>query len=173
MVINDFIKAGKLLLRNIEPDCISDSYYHWMNDAEIVQYLEIETGNSKQALSDYVRQINNSTDSILFGIYDNKSHIGNIKLGPLVHKHCRASIGVVIGDKNYWGKGVASAAIENLVEYAFSAFDLKKLTAGCYAPNKGAIKAFIKNGFVEEARLKNHVQINGVSADVIVLAKHN
>ena len=47
-------------------------------------------------------------DIQLYGIFIEKHHIGNILLMGLNSNHKRIEIGYVIGDKSYWGKGIAT-----------------------------------------------------------------
>ena len=84
-------------------------------------------------------------------------HIGNIKLGPInIHHNC-AEIGLIIGDKDSWGKGLASRAISIVTQFGFNQLKLAKLSAGCYENNIGSKKAFEKSGYQVEGFLKNQV----------------
>ena len=104
-------------------------------------------------------------------LQDNHKHIGNIKLGPinLIHKY--AEISLFIGDKNEWGKGLATEAIYTLTNYVFDILKLHKLTAGCYANNISSVKAFKKAGFFEDGIWKNQYLCNGEYVDRICLAQ--
>ena len=53
--------------------------------------------------------------------------------------------------------------------YAFDKLNLHKVTAGCYAPNKSAIKAFEKAGFVQEGLRKAHCFYEGGYVDDVFL----
>ena len=46
-----------------------------------------------------------------FAIKTTDKHIGNIKLGPINWIHRYGDISLLIGDKDYWGKGIATEAI--------------------------------------------------------------
>ena len=62
-------------------------------------------------------------------------------------------VGIMIGDRDSWGKGYASEAIKALSSYAFESLNLKKLTAGMYKENLGSQKAFLRSGFSVEGEL--------------------
>ena len=62
-----------------------------------------------------------------------------------------------IGEKNYWGKGYASIAVNIITSYAFNKLKLNKCLAGVYSSNKGSIKVLKKNGYVNEGVLKNQL----------------
>ena len=102
-----------------------------------------------------MKNFHGNKDNIFLAIVlkDNKKHIGNIKIGPINWYHRLAEIGIMIGEKDCWGKGYAAEAISLLADFAFSKLNLHKLTAGCYEQNQGSLKAFQKAGFeVEEVK---------------------
>ena len=104
-----------------------------------------------------------SSSNILFGIFSkrNDKHIGNIKLGSINSFHSRADLGLIIGDKSFWGKGIAFESICLVRDYAFTQLVLQKLYAGCYESNVGSKKAFLKAGFKVEGFLESHVIVDG------------
>lgn len=103
----------------------------------------------------------------LLGIFDNATHLhlGNIKLGPINWHHRLGDIGVIVGRKEFWGKGLASQAIALLRDFAFSRVGLYTLTAGCYGNNAGSARAFEKAGFRIEARLPGRYLCGDVRVD--------
>lgn len=74
-------------------------------------------------------------------------------------------IAIIIGEKDLWGKGVASEALRLAADYGFSALKLNKLTAGSYAVSERSRRLFEKNGFVLEARLERHYFCGGKFVD--------
>ena len=78
-------------------------------------------------------------------------------------------MGVVIGEKSFWGKDFATEAIKLVVDYAFNKLDLHKLTAGAYSCNIGFVRAFKTAGFSVEGVRKNHYLYNGNYADGVLL----
>lgn len=144
------LESDNFYLRNISIGDCNENYLSWMNDNEINKYLESRfTNHSIDSLKDFVTSMNNSENNILFAIIDKSSnkHIGNIKLGNIHPVHKYADIGLIIGDKNYWGKGIATKSIQLVTEYAFNNLNLRKVIAGIYENNIGSIRAFEKCGF--------------------------
>ena len=168
------IDGDRIYLCEIRLSDVNQTYVNWLNDPEVNQYLEtrheMQTLNSVQ---EYVEKMVEKENELLFSICLKKNdiHIGNIKLGPinLIHKY--AEISLFIGDKNEWGKNLATEAIQILSNYAFDKSELHKLTAGCYASNIGSIKAFEKVGFMIEGLWKEHYLYNGDYVDRVCLAK--
>jgi [ribosomal protein S5]-alanine N-acetyltransferase len=149
-------------------------YLRWMNDPEVTRFLESRCVEYKSShLEEYIQQCNENTLVLFLGIFDKLDgvHIGNIKLGPIEKRHRRSEVGIVVGDKSRWGRGIAKEAIRSLAEYAFSRLQLFKLTAGCYASNRGSIRAFIGAGWHSEACRKRHFQYQGRWEDAVLLAR--
>ena len=93
----------------------------------------------------------------MYGIFHNEVHIGNILIDGLQSVHRYAEIGYVIGDKDYWGKNIASFAISKVIEIAKNDYNLKKLVATCSCKNIASSRCLEKNNFVLEGRKKSHV----------------
>lgn len=147
------LRGVQLELRHLTLGDVSDVYVRWLGDPEIVCFTEsrhiVHTIDSVRA---YVASCAAGTSEHLFGIFAQPSrrHIGNIKIGPVNTHHQCASVGLIIGEKDCWGKGYATEAIGLAVRHAFSTLRLHKLTAGVVAGNEASLRAFVKNRFVVE-----------------------
>ncbi len=91
--------------------------------------------------------------------------IGTIALTEFNDYHGVANLGIVIGDKNYWGKGVATEVITTLVNHAFEHLNIFSISAEVEGGNIPMMKAlekvgFKQNGLFESARVKNGKRIN-------------
>lgn len=164
MLIDSPIKSSRLTLRPLNETDIGERYLSWLREEEITRYLEVRfTGQTVSGLRRYVASLNDSKDTLFLGMFieDSGVHIGNIKLGPVNFHHRRADMGIIIGDRDYWGKGLAPEAIEALAQYAFTVLGLHKLMAGMYEENEGSLQAFLKVGFAVEGRLSDHWLCDG------------
>lgn len=153
------LTVDELVLRSLRPVEATSEYLGWLSDPEVNAYLEVRHAppNSMEELQAYVHRCNISDDTLLLGIYGaGDAHIGNIKLGPINWNHRRAEIGIIVGEKTAWGKGVATRAIRMLTEYASDHLRLRRLTAGCYEENTGSRRAFEKAGFAVDAVIPDH-----------------
>jgi ribosomal-protein-alanine N-acetyltransferase len=161
----DSVLEGKTVrLRRLLPEDVTEDYVDWMNDPEVVQFTESRfQQHTAESIRAFVETCNSDPNVLLFGIFDRCSglHLGNIKLGPVDRHHLVADLGIIIGRKHFWGRGVACESIVLLRDHAFAVEGVHKLTAGCYATNAGSAKAFEKAGFVLEARQPEHYQSAG------------
>ncbi|MCH2132773.1 MAG: GNAT family N-acetyltransferase [Phycisphaerales bacterium] len=157
MIIEQPIRTPRLELRSLAPGDANETYLAWLHDPEVNQYLEIRHDPpGLESLSSFIKQMNESKQELLLGIcVKDGSHVGNIKLGPIDSGDHRAAIGILIGDRAWWGKGVATEAIEALTQYAFEELSLHRVEAGCYESNIGSARAFEKAGWSIEGRRKH------------------
>lgn len=169
------LKGEKIYLRRMTVDDVTERYVGWLNDPEINQYLECRfSTHTIEETKDFVKSVTDDSN-YQFGIYDiiSNQHIGNVKVGSINSQHNYGDIGFLIGEKNYWGKGIATEAVKLATEFAFNTLKLHKLTGGLYEPNIGSKRTFQKNGYEEEGRLKNQYLLNGKYIDVLLFGKIN
>lgn len=172
MEYGNYLSGERIYLREVRLSDVDERYYSWLNDPEIYQFLETRfVPRSLNNIADFVKRMEAKEDEPFFAICssENDLHIGNIKLGPINWHHRNADISLFIGDKDYWGKGYATEAIQVITDYGFNLLNLNKFKAGCYAENMGSAKAFEKCGYQREALLRSHVISNGKCHDVILL----
>lgn len=169
-----FINAENIFLRGMQPEDVDGPYFQWMNDSAITAYLESRFfPQTKKAMLAFLDGIADGRNLMLaICLKQNGRHIGNIKIGGIDFIHRRGELGLLIGDKNEWGKGYASEAIAAITKFAFNELNLYKVWAGAYVENVGSVKAFEKAGFAREATLPKHFFCQGRFTDSVILAKY-
>jgi RimJ/RimL family protein N-acetyltransferase len=165
------LRTDRLVLRTLMIADATERYLGWMRDPETTRFLESRLiDHDLGSLRDYIAMCNDSPASMLLGIcLADGTHIGNIKLGPIDPYHQHAAFGLLIGERDMWGKGYATEAIAALTAYAFGELGLEKLYAGCYASNVGSARAFLKAGWIEEGRNRSHWRSNSGREDNVQL----
>ena len=168
-----FPLPNKLLtLKVLSHKDVSDEYVSWLNDYEVVRFTEQKYAkHNKEGVMDFVKDKLNSNVDVLFGIFFDTRHIGNIKLGPIDFNHKVSDISFFIGDKEMWGKGLMTQVIDFVVGFAFNDVGLDKVTAGAYANNIGSIKTLENNGFIVEERRINQILFEGERIDAVIFGK--
>ena len=103
---------NNIQLRTLIKIDVTEKYVAWLNDYEIMKYTEQKYfEHFFSSVSDFVEQKYNSENDLLFGIFFDGTHIGNIKLGPIRFEHMSAEVSYFIGEKKFWGKGIASKCV--------------------------------------------------------------
>lgn len=163
---------GRIYLRQLSSDEVTSDYLNWMNDSQVTQYLESRFyPQTMESIRQFVDDCASDPACLFLAVRDSvtNKHIGNIKLHRIDRRHNSGEMSIMIGDKSFWGKGIATEAIALLTSYAFNVLGLHKLTAECYAVNAGSRRAFEKAGYVLEATRRQQYICNGQRVDAFVL----
>lgn len=142
------IETPRLLLRNLEESDVTSAYAEWLNDPVVSQYLSIFGQKQTEAsCRKYVASFRDMKDGALIGIFykEELQHIGNITI-RYDEKKQSVGLGISIGVKKHWGKGLASEAVE-AVCLACKKNKLKSIEAGVNPSNLASIKLFLTCGF--------------------------
>jgi RimJ/RimL family protein N-acetyltransferase len=145
-------------------------FVKWFNDQDVTQFLMWNRPMTLEAEEEWYRGTLKDSVNIHFAIAlkdDNPKSlpIGNCGIA-LDEKNRVGKVGIMIGEKNYWGMGFGTEAMKLLVKYAFNTLNLERVELDTYAFNHRAIKSYKKVGFIEEGcRRKAHF-INGQYHDV-------
>ena len=111
-----------------------------------------------------------SDKNLLLAIEVNSEAVGGI---GLIYKsdvyRKTAEIGYWLGEA-YWGKGIMSEAITNIVKYTFSSTKIIRIYASIFENNKASANTLIKAGFKLESTHQKAVIKNGVIMDEKIYA---
>lgn len=170
----ELIETERLILVPLSIAYASELYLNWLNDPDVNKYLETRGGYCIENLRDYVKNIEeNKIFSWAICVKGGSTHIGNIKIDPINFKHGYAEYGIMLGDKNEWGKGYAYEASIAVLNYCFNILFLRKICLGVISENLDAIKLYNKLGFEVEGIYKKHLLYNEKYSDCIRMAIFN
>lgn len=135
----------------IRPLQEQDAYtsVNWRNDPEVFKY----TGNTYdheitiESELNWIRKVINNSSDYRCAILVGNVYVGNIYLTDI--DGVSANYHIFIGDKNYWGKGVAKQASLQLINYGFDKLGLKSIRLKVQKENVPAYKLYEKLGFKE------------------------
>lgn len=169
------LETSRLTLEKLSIAHLSDAYVAWMNDPEVYCFLETGGDYSKEELKDYLTQVENQPNLLFWAIIrkDNCQHIGNIKIDPVNKRHGIAEYGILMGDRQSWGKGYAREASEAVIDYCFSELKLRKINLGVVEDNLAAVGLYDRLGFKKEGHLEKHGIYNGKYCDCHRMALFN
>lgn len=157
----------------LEPSDVTEVYVGWLNDPTVNRYLESRFFiHSIESTRRFVENCLASPSSLLLGIRSihlHGTHVGNIKIASIDRHHGLGEVGILVGEKNVWGRGIGSAAIQVLMTIAREELGLRKLTAGCYASTVGSQRAFLKAGFYIAGERKSHFLLDGEPEAMVLM----
>lgn len=160
------LETDRLIIRAFR-NTDAELWQSWDVDPEVQVYMP-EPVNLPQDITQqyqYIRECEAEQDGYYWSVETKDGvTVGTISLTDINSYHMTAEIGIVIGNKEYWGKGIATEAMDAVVNYAFSNLDIERISAETEAENLGVSKVLLKCGFVhdgtfESARVKNGQRI--------------
>ena len=94
--------------------------------------------------------------------------VGGIGIHPESDiRRLNAELGYWLAE-DYWGQGIVSLAIRQMVRYAFSTFDIDRIYAIPFENNLASQRVLEKNGFNLDFRLEKTLIKNGVKLDEMI-----
>lgn len=97
--------------------------------------------------------------------------IGVIELFHIDWIHGRAELGLTIWPSEQRGKGYGTKAITTIVQWAFRTLRLRRVYAKVFGSNVPGQRCFIKAGFVQEGRWREHFFVDGQTEDAILFGR--
>lgn len=158
------LAGDAVYLRLIEPSDCGEQYLHWLRDPEVNRFLETRwTEQTPETIREFVTAMRSSLDDYLFAIVriESGEHVGNIKVGAInrVHQHCE--VGYFIGDREMWGKGIATEAIRLATQFAFERLGMHRAQAVVDVDNPASAKALERVGYKKEGTLREKLFMDG------------
>lgn len=150
----------------------NQKYFSWLRDINVINTI----GRSDYLLNltfgeveNYINTLFLSKTNCLFAIHTiDDNFIGTLKIGHIDWRTGTADMGIMIGDKAFWGKGIATESLFLASKYAFDKLCLRKLTSGCASQNTAMVRAFEKLGYVQEGCLRKKFLISGAYDDHVL-----
>lgn len=160
------LKTARLLLRKpCEHD--ADSMFEYACNENVSRYTSWETHKSIEDTKSFI-----AMSEACFGqgygvgpfVILNKETpdkvIGTIGCFNVPSTDKCMELGIAICEK-YWRKGIATEASREVINYAFSNFDLEKLQFQCAIENKASLALARRLGFQYEGELRNIIWCKG------------
>ena len=150
------------------------NYFYWLRDYEVIKSinrLDYVVPVSFANVKEYCEKVMSSNTDIFFAVYykTNNEFIGTLRVNSINWYTRVADIGILIGDKSYWGKGVATDSIYIVSKYLFDILGFRKLSAGLMDINPAMQKVFAKIGFLVEGRIRQKDHFEGNYVDHILM----
>ena len=146
------IETVRFRLRELTEADATLRYLNWLANPEARRFIvAAQQTQELSELAEYVRQRTNRPDVLFLGIFDKSSglHIGNIKYEPIDSAQGYAVMGILIGDPNFRGKGVALEVLRSSAQWLKAHRAISQILLGVSIDNAVAIQAYKKVGFIE------------------------
>lgn len=169
-----YLVGSKIRLVKFTERHITARYLEWLNDHEVNRYLFV---GREPLVREQINLAHNSNKHMFFAImcnlmYDDSNdsfvqypdysqYVGTASIGEIDWISRRGEIGYMIGEKNYWGAGIATDVISLLSDYCLNRINMNKVEAGVIEGNIGSMKALEKNEFREYGIIPQEYYLEG------------
>lgn len=127
---------------------LSQDYVNWMNDEKVNRHLESGGDYTIEKLNEYLEEVERHPKYFwAISLKETKKHLGNIKIDPIDIDALSGEYGIMIGDRNAWGKGIAKEASKTVIDFCFKTLNLIQINLGVKNNNIKAISLYEKLGF--------------------------
>ncbi|MFC7686535.1 GNAT family N-acetyltransferase [Ureibacillus sp. GCM10028918] len=161
VTVNEFpvLETERLILRKIN-DTDVGSIFKYLSDPEVMKYYGLEPFKSiddAQGEIAWYHSILKEQTGIRWGITlkGTDEIIGSCGFLNTVSNHYRTDIGFELS-KEFWGQGIASEAINAIIQYAFEHMNIQRIQALIEPLNSASQRMVEKAGFLQEGLLRKY-----------------
>lgn len=157
-----------IIIRALEPTDI-DAIYRWENDPDVWTYSAAHQPFSRQALRQFIDEcslsdIYSSHQLRLMADDEEGRPVGCADLYDFDPYHRRAAIGIIV-DSCERRKGIATAMLNAIEEFATRHLSLHQLYADIAATNQGCLRLFQHCGYQRCAEMRQWILEAGLWTD--------
>lgn len=165
------LKGARVLLRPMQEEDIPRQH-------EFFQDLELYGLDSalprvsprEDAVAFYEGRTKHGDNIAPFAIEADGLYLGYCSLMHLQNPHGSLELGIMIGDRNYWGQGYGREVVGLLVDFAFYHLGARRIALTTHAKNERAIRCYLACGFVEEGRPRKAIWVEGEYVDLVEMS---
>lgn len=170
-----FLEDENIGLRGLLESDADGCYADWFNDINICKFNSHHRyPMTRDEVFEYIKQSNRDNKKLILAVIEKKQniHIGNISLQQIDYINRQAELALIFGEKDYWGRGYATAAAGLLIKHAFNELGLNRIYFGTSERNKAMQKVgehlyFSRIGIEREALYKNGEFLNIYKYDLL------
>jgi RimJ/RimL family protein N-acetyltransferase len=131
----------------------------WANNPEVNKYVVFDHKVTIEETKRWFRRQSENSDIKLFAIVLGDEPIGYMKLFKDTLNN-NGELHIIIGEKQYWGKGYGKEAISEFLKYCFVEEKLNKVFLYVLTWNRTAFNLYKKCGFGVEGKLRKQLKHN-------------
>lgn len=168
--MKDLYRGSLVRLASESPETMSKSFVKWNRDSEAHRLGDSAPAHlwSEKKLKEFVEKNDDKQENAFrFAIrtLDEDKLIGVTSLWVQPWTHSDAWLGIYIGERDHWGRGFGTDAMQLIVQYGFCELDLRRITLGLHSYNVRALKSYLKVGFQMEGKIRSEGQRDGARYD--------
>jgi RimJ/RimL family protein N-acetyltransferase len=172
--MKDLFTGTLVRLAAVNPDETSKSAAKWGRDSEYRRLMDSDPPRlfSVKASREWMeKQLEKEPDTFWFAVrtLEDDRLLGEIDLAVTSWGSRDAFVGIGIGEREFWGKGYGTDAMNLTLRYAFIELNLRRVTLNVFEFNERAVRAYEKAGFHMEGRQRQAIIREGRRWDVLYM----
>jgi RimJ/RimL family protein N-acetyltransferase len=167
---------GELVrLAAADPEPTGEHFAKWSRDSEFFQLFDTDPPmirDGKKAQEYFRKQAekeNPGSYGFLIQRLDDDRIIGMTALFDANSQHRNAWVAIGIGERELWGKGYGTDAMNLILRYGFMELNLHRVNLYTFDINPRAIRSYEKSGFVHEGKVRLAMNRYGKRADLVYM----
>ena len=160
-------------------------FVEWLNDPEVRQglllHLPLSRADEERWFDDMLQRPA-WEHPLTIEVLEGDTQSDNIRLEPAwrpvgncgyhnLDWRCRSSeVGIFIGDKSCWNKGIGTQVMRLMLQHGFLTLNMNRIYLEVYETNPRAIRAYEKAGFVHEGRKRQGMYKDGRYCDILQMS---
>ncbi len=168
-MIKGKVQEMNVTLRKLDREDLKH-FYVWASDPEVAKTKACEAITSLDEAEKFLIEVAEKHPYFKTICLDDLP-IGSVTLLPVKEPRvCKAELGYVLS-RAYWGKGIATRAVQMVLESGFEELGVNRIEAFVEPSNLASQKVLAKAGMTCEGLLKNHVFYKGSIRDRFIYSK--
>ena len=139
------------------------AYVRWFADMEVTRYLLYRFPFTPKAEEEWLEALGKDPHRVIWSIvvkHDGRV-IGATGLEHIDWRNRRSESGIMIGEKDAWGKGYASETMCLRTRYAFRELGLETVTTRVVIANEASRRGLERAGYRQAGVLRRHWFVDG------------
>ncbi|MFC1655817.1 GNAT family N-acetyltransferase [Patescibacteria group bacterium] len=143
------LNGNKIYLQPVSLKYV-DVYRKWVHDKDVIRYTTINPPTREEQIK-WIKERETSGVEEVFSIFLKKDDtiIGNVGCHNLDNPDNNFVLGIIIGEKEYWGEGYGTDAFKTVIRYMFEEKDANMVSLDVFVGNKSAQRVYEKCGMKE------------------------
>ena len=166
-------KVHLTIVKKIPTEIILKEWIKWLNNKKVSKYSS--RGSKKHTLKSqkkFIKEKNSDKNNFLFLIKFENIYIGVVELYNIDKFNKNCEIRYLIGNTDYWNKGIAAKSIKLATKFGFEKIKLKTIYADTHQENIASQKVLKKNYYKLQGKIKNFFSNKSRPKDKIIFAKN-
>jgi RimJ/RimL family protein N-acetyltransferase len=153
--VRHIVQGERVFLRPFEK-ADADLYHRWRADADVAELAGLPLPLSRAQVDQRLSEKEGAdAHAFVICLLADERPIGEGLLFEVDRLNGSAELGIFIGEKDEWGKGYGTDAVNALVDFGFAALRLERIWLEVWTENARAMRAYEKAGFVPEGTLRH------------------